>query len=450
MSKIHEAVTAVLMCEGQLFLIERAVHLHAFPGFRAFPGGKVDKTESTEPYAQPLLAVHEPRLMRALVREMREEIGFDLEAALAAGEVLNLAQIGVATAPPQIPVRFHTHFYRIDLKSRPQITLDTDETASAEWATPAELIARYEDGRLLLAPPTLVTLRELAADPATLNIAGLHFEARDFSEVPMIEQIRGVRMIFVPSNTLPPATHTNAYLLGDAQSHRVLVDPSPANEAEYEKLQALCQRLVIHEVFLTHHHPDHRQYADRLARHFNAPLGLSQDTYDRIKARDGMAFFEGLTISTYREGDTLCRWLGRPVKVYEVPGHDEGQLALMPEGREWCIVGDLIQGVGTVVIAKPEGNMRKYFATLKRMIELNPRVIFPSHGQGMGSVYRLQETLKHRELREQQIKTFITEGKTPDEMLPLIYAEIDPRLLPLARMNIESHLDKLREEGLAA
>ena len=450
MSKIHEAVTAVLMHAGELFLVERAKHLHAFPGFHAFPGGKVDKTESTEPFSAPLLAAHPPRLMRALVREMREEIDFDLERAIEAGEVESIVEIGVAIAPPQVPVRFHTHFYRVDLKSKPQVTLDLDETASAEWAAPAALMQRYESGDLLLAPPTHATLRELADNPDTQKIEGLDFEARAQNELPMIEQIRGVRMIFVRSHTLPPATHTNAFLLGDAQSHRVLVDPSPADEAEYEKLKDLCQRLVIHEVFLTHHHPDHRQYANRLALHFNAPLGLSQDTYDRIKARDGLKFFEGLTISTYREGDTLCRWLGRPVKVIEVPGHDEGQLALMPDNRAWCIVGDLIQGVGTVVIAKPEGNMRKYFATLRRMIELNPRVIFPSHGHGMGTVYRLQETLKHRELREQQIKTYLAEGKQPDEMLPLIYKDLDPRLLPLARMNIETHLEKISEDAAAA
>jgi len=51
---------------------------------------------------------------------------------------------------------------------------------------------------------------------------------------------------------------------------------------------------------------------------------------------------------------------------------DEGQLALMPDNRAWCIVSDLIQGVGTVVIAAPEGNMKKYFESLERVIALDP------------------------------------------------------------------------------
>src|SRR5690606_23376095 len=150
------------------------------------------------------------------------------------------------------------------------------------------------------------------------------------------------------------------------------------------------------------------------------------------------------------EGDMLCRWLGRPVHVYEVPGHDEGQLALMPEDRAWCLVGDLIQGLGTVVIAKPEGHMGRYLESLRKVIALDPKAIYPSHGMVLGGTYRLRDTLKHREQREKQILALLHEGHSVNDMLPLIYADVDPRLLPLARMNIESHLDKLREEGVIA
>lgn len=448
MSKpIPEAVTAVLIHGERMYLAERQKHLNAFPGFHAFPGGKVDKNESLEPFTSPLLSQHPPRLMRALVREMQEELAFDLEKADLAGDVEAIIDVGVAIAPPQAPVRFHTHFFKVVLKEEPVIELDLNETASGEWATPKDLMTKYEQGELLLAPPTLAVLKALTENIGAKEVPGLHFENREFSELPLIEPLAGFRMIFVASNTLPPAIATNAFLLGDIQSHRVLVDPSPNSPEEFERLKALCQRMMIHEVFLTHHHPDHREYADELARYFNLPLGLSQDTYDRIKAKVGMKFFEGLTINTYVEGDVLCRWLGQPVRVIEVPGHDEGQLALMPDSRAWCIVGDLIQGVGTVVIAKPEGNMRKYFATLQKVIDLKPRVIFPSHGHGMGTTFRLEETLRHRQMREDQIKAYLAQGKQPDEMLPLIYNAIDPRLLPLARMNIDSHLDKIREDA---
>lgn len=447
-SKIVDAVTVVLMHGGEIYMIQRGHAMSVFPGFHAFPGGKVDKTDSDDPLSQPELAGHSPRLLRALQRELLEELGFDLFTACAAGHVERLCEVGIALTPPVQPIRFNTHFYKIVLRERPTFLLDEGECAAGLWGAPAALLQRYEEGELLVAPPTLAGLTAFAADAGCEQVPGLHFEMRERHELPMVEAQRGVRMIWVRSNTIPPAEHTNCFLLGDAQSHRILVDPAPANDEEMGKLIALCQRMVIHEVFLTHHHPDHRERADQIARHFNAPLGLSQDTYDRIKAKLGMSYFEGLTINTYREGDVVCRWLGQPVRVYEVPGHDEGQLALMPDNRAWCIVSDLIQGIGTVVIAKPEGNMRKYFASLRKVIEMKPRVIYPSHGSAQGSVYRLEETLRHREMREQQVLGFHRDGKSVEEMLALIYKDLpDPRLLPLARMNIESHLDKLREDG---
>jgi glyoxylase-like metal-dependent hydrolase (beta-lactamase superfamily II) len=134
------------------------------------------------------------------------------------------------------------------------------------------------------------------------------------------------------------------------------------------------------------------------------------------------------------------------VKIYAIPGHDEGQLALAPRSMEWFLVGDLIQGVGTVVVSSPEGDMKKYFASLARVIRLDPRVIIPSHGIPMGSVYRLRATLAHRQMREQQILELSESGKSKQEMLLEIYKDVDPRLHPLAMCNIESHLEKLRKE----
>src|SRR3546814_5548934 len=94
-----------------------------------------------------------------------------------------------------------------------------------------------------------------------------------------------------------------------------------------DRLCSLVDRFGIHEVFLTHHHPDHHERAPDIARRLGVPIGMSEDTQQRLFAKKGMDYFQGLAVHHYREGDVICRWLGRPVKVYEVPGHDEGQLA---------------------------------------------------------------------------------------------------------------------------
>jgi len=449
--RIIDAVTAVLVHAGEIYITRRQPQLPAFPGFDAFPGGKVDKTDPEHAHDSALLGAHPPRLMHALVRELQEELGWDLAASCRAGLVERIDLLGIALTPPIAPLRFNTHFFRVVLRERPALQLDLREASSADWAPPAEFLRRYEAAQLLCAPPTLATLRALAADLATPAVTRLHFEHRGDVELPMVEALPGVRQMWVRSHTLPPARHTNCFLLGDAQSHRVLVDPSPASDAEMEKLIAVAQRHAVHEIFLTHHHRDHCERADDIARRLQIPLGMSDDTRGRIFDRTDGRFFRDIPgVNLYREGDVLCRWNGEAVRVLAVPGHDEGQLALMPESRAWCIVGDLIQGVGTVVIAKPEGSMRKYLDSLRRIIALDPRVIFPSHGTALGSTWRLAETLRHRELREQQILGLYSAGQDVEQILPQVYAGIDKGLWPLARMTIESHLDKLREDGRIA
>lgn len=451
MSRIVDAVTAVLLCGDELLITRRQPFLRAFPGFHAFPGGKVDAEDAEGPALPALCGDQDPRLLRALLRELQEELDYDLGAAMQAGDVTSLRHLGVALTPPPAPLRFNTHFFCVELARKPPLKHDPQELAAIEWAHPQEWMRRYEDGQLLLAPPTHAVIHSLATHGRLAVVAGLHFEDRPFEGLPLIEMQRGVRQILVRSHTIPPAQHTNCFLLGDSQSHRILVDPSPADDAEMERLLQLVAHYGIHEIFLTHHHPDHRERANVMARRLHVPLGMSSDTQNRIFQKTHGRYFEDLpAVNTYQEGDVVCRWLGRPVRVYEVPGHDEGQLALMPDDRAWCIVSDLIQGLGTVVIAKPEGDMRKYFESLKRIVALEPKAIYPSHGMGMGTAYRLAETLKHRELREQQVLALHHSGKSVQDMLPLIYADIDPRLMPLAQMNIESHLDKLRAEGVIA
>ena len=60
------------------------------------------------------------------------------------------------------------------------------------------------------------------------------------------------------------------------------------------------------------------------------------------------------------------------------------------------MAGDLFQGVGTVVIGEPEGNMQTYMETLKKVIKLNPKCVFPSHGIALGGSHILQKNLVTR------------------------------------------------------
>tara|TARA_B100001741_G_scaffold259270_1_gene222731 strand:- start:42 stop:587 length:546 start_codon:yes stop_codon:yes gene_type:complete len=177
------------------------------------------------------------------------------------------------------------------------------------------------------------------------------------------------------------------------------------------------------------------------------PIYLSQDCYQRILGKFQQDYFHGVEIRVLFEGDSVTRWHGEEVRVFEVPGHDAGQLALAPESLSWFIVGDLIQGIGTVVISEPEGDMATYFKTLEKVIKLQPSVIMPSHGIPMRGTFRLEATLQHRREREKQVLSLFHQGRTEQQMLESIYQDIPPMLYPYALKNIQSHLRKLRQEN---
>ena len=444
---IADAVTAVLIHQGEVFVAQRNVELPAFPGYLAFPGGKVEAEDSNGGLEGGAFSNYSPRLIRALSRELDEELGFNFIQAYRDRQIEAVAQLGQATTPAFAPIRFRTWFFRIDLKSRPEFTLDTREHSNGYWQKPKQLLASFERGELLMVPPTVAVLRKLDALPDAQKVPRLNFSFDAEQEIPCIEPLGGLKIFLVRSNTLPPADRTNCFYLGDAEAPKVLVDPSPKDEAEYQRLLQTIEPQGVDAILLTHHHQDHCERADDLARHWQVPVWMSADTRDRLSIRRRGAFLRGIKTRLLSEGDEVTRWQNQPVTVLEVPGHDRGQLALMPESRAWCIVGDLIQGIGTVVIAPPEGDMRQYFASMKRVIRLEPAVIVPSHGPAMGSVYRLRTALAHREARESAIFDAWMNGDDEQQMLEKLYAGIDPRLLPLALINIRSHMKKLREEG---
>ena len=62
-----EAVTAILVCEEEVFVIKRQPHLRAFPGYHAFPGGKIDAEDDVQLINHSDLAAY-PHLPKTSVK----------------------------------------------------------------------------------------------------------------------------------------------------------------------------------------------------------------------------------------------------------------------------------------------------------------------------------------------------------------------------------------------
>jgi endoribonuclease LACTB2 len=63
----------------------------------------------------------------------------------------------------------------------------------------------------------------------------------------------------------------------------------------------------------------------------------------------------------------------------------------------------------------------------------------------MGGVHKLEETLKHRRMRHEQVKKQMDLGRSALEMVDHIYLGLAPELKSLALLTIESHLRSLNK-----
>lgn len=411
---MKKSALAIFKYHDEIYFVKRQNYLRAFPGYTSFPGGKVDRGEE---------------IVDALKRECLEELKYKITS--------EPKHIGIAASPSFNPLRFEAHYYVIELNEKPQFIEDTHEIEYSFWATPTQLLERYQRGELLLIPPMLRIMQYFMHNK--VGQGEFHSTCPD-NQVPSLETIYGIKQFMPLSLTVPPANRTNAFMIGDT-----LIDPSPKDIEEFEKLKNTLNLKEIKKIMLTHHHGDHHKFAPDLARELCVPMYMSEDTHNRILNYD-QNYFNAIQIHYLKEGDYLTDWLEEEVRIMEVPGHDAGQLAPYPTSKKWFIAGDLFQGVGTVVVGGDEGDMIKYFHTLEKVIQNNFACVFPSHGIALGGVHILEKTLEHRKMREHQVLEMHQKGMSLEEMLKTIYFDLPEKLFKYAKANIESHLEKLKTE----
>lgn len=454
-SSIKRAVAVIFTYKDYFFMAKRQNFLKAFPGYMSFPGGKIEKNDNNQSldFEHELIRPFKKYKghMNAMLREIEEELFYSISQNIKQKNIEKISLVAKAITPKFGPHRFATYFYLIRLKKKTSFKVNKEELAEGHWITYKKFKEMYQTGGLLTVPSLCIILEKLyrrTKEPKNIvyqgtldlggNVKDRHLE---------INILQNFKQILVPSKTLPPAKVTNAFFLKGDRRQNVLIDPSPKTKKNLEKLIQNLRGLKLREIFITHHHPDHQQYAGDIASFFKIPLGMSQDTYNRLLTLRGKKFFKGSQVKIYQEGDILLNWLGSPVKVFSIPGHDEGQLGLAPKNKKWFLVGDLIQGIGTVVIKSPEGNMQKYFKSLKRVIQLNPKIIIPSHGVPLGGVHYLKEALNHRLKRESDILKAYSKGMTQiDQLRKEVYGHLKSHEIPLANFNIAAHLAKLKDE----
>lgn len=265
------------------------------------------------------------------------------------------------------------------------------------------------------------------------------------SEVPdtLLPVATGIRVLALRTPTLPPAAHTNSYVVGPDQGPQALIDPGSPYPDQHEILdRALAAEAEAGRplalVLLTHHHGDHVGDAARVARRWGVPIAAHANTTARLRGRVPVS--RGLA-----DGETLDEF---GITCVYTPGHADGHLCF--EHGDASIVGDMVAGLGWILIDPVEGDMAHYLASLQRLLARPANILLPAHGPVItDGPAKLREYIAHRTMREDRVVAALGDARSLDELVPEVYADTPKPLWPLAERSLRAHLDKLVREHRA-
>ena len=114
------------------------------------------------------------------------------------------------------------------------------------------------------------------------------------------------------------------------------------------------------------------------------------------------------------------------------------------------IAGDHIMNGSTVVIIPPSGDMKLYIESLQLLLDYPLKTIAPGHGELMQQPREVVEWLvSHRLKRESKVVDGLEQlgASTLDELVKVVYDDVDTSLHKMAKLSLSAHLIKLQHDG---
>ena len=405
------------------------------PGAWAFIGGAVD--ESDEP-------ARRGTLKRCVSREVQEEIGLTIDAE-------SWRDAGRRVTPPIYPVRYDTRFFLVEVPNDIELSAEPpapEELEELRFVGAGRALVEWETGESEI-PPVLPPILRLLADTRRRSVQRLASKLAEIHEleekVPRIEFVPGLWMVPVASDTLPPATHTNVWLVGGKRF--LVIDPGSSHPEEIDKVLAVVARREEEghrpqAVFLTHHHADHASGAAEVAKRLGVPLLAHAETLSRIGSPP-----KGVKTEPIEDGHVFDL-AGISAQALWTPGHAAGHMILYVPEKEVAVVGDMLSGQSTILIDPEDGDMGQYMRSLRRLQDLRCRLLLPGHGIALRA-RDIDHAIEHRWGREAGLLAAIDASpRAIEEIVEQAYVDVPNVPTLLKRRQALAHLIDLERKGV--
>ncbi|MEM6413802.1 MAG: MBL fold metallo-hydrolase [Pseudomonadota bacterium] len=248
-------------------------------------------------------------------------------------------------------------------------------------------------------------------------------------------------------------TGTGVYLIGKQNSAIAVIDPGPDDRDHLNALERAIGDSKVSHIFITHTHADHCGGARAFAKCVSAPIygfgGHPADNADDdAPALDEGGDYRFQPDELLKDGDIVFGgdW---SLEAIHTPGHLSNHLCFSLKEEKALFSGDHIMGWATSVIAPPHGNMADYLSSLEKILQRDEQRYYPTHGAPIEEPHRFVRAVRaHRHIRDGQILDQLAQGKSRImDMVPIMYAGVNPILHGAAALNVLAHLIRLVEIG---
>ena len=252
---------------------------------------------------------------------------------------------------------------------------------------------------------------------------------------------RSIYRITAPNPGLMTGPGTNTYIIGDKKF--LIIDPGP-DIPEHIKNILNYTNGDIDLILATHTHLDHSPAAKILKKATGASIAGRIPPHLPNQDITFMPDFE------LKDGDTVTIE-DTVLQVIRTPGHASNHICLYDAVHYCLFSGDHIIEGSSVVIDPPDGDMRSYLNSMKKIETYDMKYIAPAHGGIIDNPYdAIKQIVNHRLKREEKIIECLRIHPKIEllELVKYAYDDVNTGIHFLAERSLLAHLLKLKKENI--